>query len=1022
MKKRFISVAMFLALAVSAPLWVGCSDYDDDIANLQSQVDGLKQSVDVSTAEALQALRDAQSAMQDDINDLTSGKADAPAVEQLQSTVADLQTAISNGDLSQVEDLAGQISGLIEQVNGIEGSLDGTKTDLETQRNELQGQIDDLQSKLDKAVEDLEAAIGSDESDGTIAELQGEVDDIKTDLQAATDSMVSVSNRLVEVEGWLENNGEELAKLTANVTKINNLINTISEDAATTISDAAILAEIKTLPATVQSLEALQQQIGSATTAGSILYRLAEIEEWKNTIVSELLNGTGYESFADICQKINDLELTLNGSEDQEDPDAVVGIQAQMDAIRAEMAKFDMIQSVVYLPNLSSIEDGHLLSTSVLKVYNKDAGGDDKYMEVAQNVNANRIRFRVSPASKAVDFTGENPKYALTFDGEQLKKSFGAVMVDGNGFFDGDADEAAGIVTYKVTTKMEDNAVWAVCAVIKAVTPEEGEAVDKTDLTTTYFTATKYTDRVRSITVTSTNGAETSLPYLNPDGTSSSLNYGEGRKVIGYDEDGTEIVSDMEAKYGVPTVEYELSTASIAGQENWFSIDANGVLTIPNASNAMIGRQVTVTPVANFGDFKMESSDAFATVTVARRVVEHQVAATKTIMWDQDDQYIPLSTEEMDEIIKATELSRGDFNVLITESAPSTKPSAPTLVTGATVTNDWGVTGETSDDNTIYIFVPEKYNINEAGDLSITLRESATGSSTTQTDSYTIKVNYNAMTYPVSEIEKNPVRWNEDGATIEFRPQINWASGTTDIVQSMDNVFDAKDLFANYADLEAKASQYGFKIVVDPSDVTGVTEDANDHTLTYDRATYKGENVKYTIYLDYNNKHIAETTCNISVRDLSGEWTNPTNMAVAVDDLTKTYNIAEGAKWVDVNGFTMWENGKTVETGQDSEDNWLSHFNADPFSSAVYGMEKPTFDIVNDNGDVITDKYVTVNADGIVSFTDEAKQVTFAQAYTVKIRITAESPWGTVTNMTAKADNPRLSYVDLTLTINQGAK
>ena len=56
MKKRFISVAMFLALAVSSPLWVGCSDYDDDIANLQSQVDGLKQSVDVSTAEALQAI------------------------------------------------------------------------------------------------------------------------------------------------------------------------------------------------------------------------------------------------------------------------------------------------------------------------------------------------------------------------------------------------------------------------------------------------------------------------------------------------------------------------------------------------------------------------------------------------------------------------------------------------------------------------------------------------------------------------------------------------------------------------------------------------------------------------------------------------------------------------------------------------------------------------------------------------------------------------------------------------------
>ena len=42
MKKKFISVAMFLALTASAPVWVSCSDYDDDIANLQSQVDELK--------------------------------------------------------------------------------------------------------------------------------------------------------------------------------------------------------------------------------------------------------------------------------------------------------------------------------------------------------------------------------------------------------------------------------------------------------------------------------------------------------------------------------------------------------------------------------------------------------------------------------------------------------------------------------------------------------------------------------------------------------------------------------------------------------------------------------------------------------------------------------------------------------------------------------------------------------------------------------------------------------------------
>ncbi len=84
MKKKFISVAMFCALIASSPVWVGCSDYDDDIANLQSQVDALKQTVDVSTAEALKALQEAQAALQEDINELTAGKADAQAVKDLQ--------------------------------------------------------------------------------------------------------------------------------------------------------------------------------------------------------------------------------------------------------------------------------------------------------------------------------------------------------------------------------------------------------------------------------------------------------------------------------------------------------------------------------------------------------------------------------------------------------------------------------------------------------------------------------------------------------------------------------------------------------------------------------------------------------------------------------------------------------------------------------------------------------------------------------------------------------------------------
>ena len=225
MKKKFISVAMFCALIASSPVWVGCSDYDDDIANLQSQVDALKQTVDVSTAEALKALQEAQAALQEDINELTAGKADAQAVKDLQETVAALQTAITENDITKIGELSSQVSELIAQVNGIEGDLDKTQSDLQQQKTELEGKVNSLRADLEKAI--------ADKAD------QATVDSIKSELDTAVTNLTDVENRLVEVEKWIKNNGQELAKLTANVSQINNLIAKISEEAATTISDPA---------------------------------------------------------------------------------------------------------------------------------------------------------------------------------------------------------------------------------------------------------------------------------------------------------------------------------------------------------------------------------------------------------------------------------------------------------------------------------------------------------------------------------------------------------------------------------------------------------------------------------------------------------------------------------------------------------------------------------------------------------------------------------------------------------------
>ncbi|WP_130894103.1 hypothetical protein [Paraprevotella xylaniphila] len=1013
MKKKFISVAMFCALIASTPVWVGCSDYDDDIANLQSQVDALKQTVDVSTAEALKALQEAQAALQEDINALTAGKADAQAVKDLQETVAALQTAITENDITKIGELSSQVSELVAQVNGIEGDLDKTQSDLEKQKTELESKVNSLRTDLEKAI--------ADKAD------QATVDSIKSELDTAVTNLTDVENRLVEVEKWIKNNGQELAKLTANVSQINNLIAKISEEAATTISDPAILAAIKALPTTVSSLTTLQQQIGKETEAGSILYRLAALEEWKNTIVTELLTGTGYSSFADICQDIKELQeaLTGSGSETPGVEPSDPGLVEQFNALKAEMAKFDMIQSVVYIPNLTSTEEGgYLLKSSVLKVYNEKLTTADKYETVAQGIASNKIQFRVSPASKANDFIGENAKYTLTFDGSLIsKKSFSKVKTAGAPVL---VDAESGIIEYSVETEIGENEIWAVCAVIKAVDPQpaEGEestgsAKDNTDLTTTYFKATRVTDKVKTIEITNDNSSATSLPYMNPDGSNSMLDYSKNRKVVGKAEDGSVIVEDMVGEYGVPTtISYELSTLTNddKSDDNWFKID-NGQLTLPNASNAMIGRKVTVTPVADFGSFQLKAP-AYKEVTVARRVVEHSVKETKELTWNKDIQFIALSSDEMDEIIKATELSRGDFMELIDENEPADLAKL-CLMTGKDILEKMpAATDKVANDNTLYIVVPARMNTGEAKKLDITLKEQ--NSSTTQTDSYIIHVNVSKMQYPVTVIEKNPTRWTEDGQTIEYRPQIEWADGSTDKVESVGNTFNAEDLFADYAALSQQAADLGFTLVIKAKGLTntdGVSYNSATRALTYDKTQYNGKVVEFEIYLDYNGTKIGATNCKISVQALSGTWTNPTQMAMSVTDLSKTYDVAEGAKWVDVAGRTIWENGAKVKTGQDDKGNWLSDFSKDPFSTAVYGMTAPSFHVIDPKtGAAIADQYVNVDSStGEVSFTDDAKQASFATAYTVTIRISADSPWGAITNMPD-------DHVDMTFTIAQGAK
>ena len=1026
MKKKFISVAMFLALAVSSPVWVGCADYDDDIANLQSQVDGLKQSVEVSTAEAISALQSAQGDLQKELDDLKALNTDGEANE-LVTAVKDLQAALANNNITDAGELAalsGKVQDLVNLLNeNVPQGLSDLEKKVDEQKAALEKQIEDETAALEAKDAELQKLIDEKATSEDINGLQEEIDSLKQELLEHNEAYTEFMNgEFATVKNWVDNNGTELAKLTSKVAEIESLLTYLDEakqNDINSITEPDVLAHILALDDLNTEVDQLQQQIGNAETANTILYRLKELETWKSTLLTNLFNGSGYENLVDMATDIKELQKALLGSAEGEEPTA--GLEAQFNALKLEMAKLDMIQSVVYIPNwdeTTSEVSQYLLETAELKVWNGTA-----YSVIKQSVVNNTISFRVSPASKAADFEGEHPKYVLSLDGTKIgtKAEVGTVKLT-------KADATTGIITYEVNTNIGDNEVYGVCAVIKSVDSQdsEGNAVsaDKTELTTTYFTVTKTTDNVKTVKVSSTS-EKAQVPY-----DKATINYAEGIKIVGIGEDGITVkVADMVEKYGAFDVAYAFVDNAAYNKDN-FNL-SGGTLTLKNPTNAMIDEKIQVVASVKFAEnLVLESTEAFDEVRITRRTVEYTVPTPRDLTWKKDAQYIPLTQAEMQAIVGETELQNATFDDLVTDNNITT--SAPTTITLITANEAKTINGgtypaavqEVLDDltgdspvkaNHLFLYVPAYAFADASGEETITLKESGS-TSTTQTDSYVFTVKYNASEYPETNIEKNRVRWSADN-TSDFVPQINDTNNDGKI-DEVGYIYDASDLIANYATLKAGEHTYGYELVIEPAEaVTGVQRVTGTDKFEFTSA-YVGDKLTLNVYLKYHtngtDKKVSEASCAIDVTAMSGKFYSRENYKIEIEKLSQTYNVAEGTAWKDVQDRTIWEAGKVVPTGAAEG----AQFASNPFG--LYRLEAPTYSIEKattaSGTDVLASvkQWITISSEGILSFTQQGLQSSYAEEVTITVRISAGSKWGHISGLTPGDSK---DYTDVTVVI-----
>ena len=168
MRKKYLSALLFGALLfASAGTFTSCKDYDDDISNLQSQIDGL------ATKDDMQAKLDQ---MQTAVND-----AKATAEEALEK-------ANAAGDADKIAELEGRIADLEKTL----GDIDAMKEEIQ---NALDSQIAEFRAEMEELLAQVEELTGY--SLGMVTEISFQVKD--DDAPAQYDPNLDVNYARIDV-------------------------------------------------------------------------------------------------------------------------------------------------------------------------------------------------------------------------------------------------------------------------------------------------------------------------------------------------------------------------------------------------------------------------------------------------------------------------------------------------------------------------------------------------------------------------------------------------------------------------------------------------------------------------------------------------------------------------------------------------------------------------------------------------------------------------------------------------------
>ena len=467
MKRKFVKVMFFGALALSTVTYVGCKDYDDDVKGLQEQIDNINQKgADVTTEAMNAAISSAIAKVQADLDKIAS-KADKSALDALQAVVTKLQEAVNGkADASTLESLKAELNEAIATVDSsIQPKIDAAKTQLE-------GQIAALETKLEEADEAIKGSIATQ-----IADLKTELQDLmdanaaeyaklyatKVDLNAlsdrvetlekikhlTTDDVLSFIQTDADVKKYIDD--EFVALLQQNLDKPESALRAYLEGVFTT--DIMTQVEAKCGEIADTKMEALRQEwttykAEQGEDYKAIVERLATLEGYNLSTMEELYNSltdpknntidkanTCFEALGDITDlatefgkyttttkleknyvQIADLNTKIGeyiGSSISDLDSKVETVETKLNALQSGLTS--MLKSLVFAPQKYDASGELVRSVSFASIYTSTAQTAEGPVVISAPTSV-KVNFRVSPASAVADLIGEHPKYTITTD------------------------------------------------------------------------------------------------------------------------------------------------------------------------------------------------------------------------------------------------------------------------------------------------------------------------------------------------------------------------------------------------------------------------------------------------------------------------------------------------------------------------------------------------------------------------------------------------------------------------------